>query len=517
MLNELKQTLMNENNNVAITENGAVMYETTGKNILDLMWKVPSFRSIGKGKISSEIENQLTRSYYENKEVFAKFLFYLRDVRGGMGERNTFRNFYLWYAGQDKPNALNLMKWLPEYGRWDDLVWMVSHAEDKDVKECCAKLLVVQFGNDINSENPSLLGKWLPSVNAGKESKKEAKRLLKVFSSVGFDIKESEYRKCLAKLRKKIDIVETHIAEKDYSTIDYERVPSVANVYYKDMFLKYDGYRREKYLESLASGNAKINASAVFPHDIYRKVLYRSYAVEDQTLEQMWKNLPDFVNGKDGVLVVRDGSDSMLTKLPNSNVTALDVASALCIYFAERLSGEFKNKFITFSSRPQLVELDNCTTLMAKKKLLNCYDDCSNTDIEATFDLILETAVSHNMKQEDLPSAVLIVSDMEFDGATTMWSWNISSRELELKYVNLFKVIEAKFAGKGYKMPKLVFWNVCSRTNAIPVTQNEYGVVLVSGFSVNICKMVLTNKLDPYKALLEQLYSPRYENIKLLE
>lgn len=508
MLNELKQTLMDEDHNVAVTENGAVVYGTTGKNILDLMWRIPSLRAIGKGKMNRETENLLTRAYYENGEVFAKFLFYLRDVRGGMGERNTFRHFYLWYTVQDKPNALNLMKWLPEYGRWDDLIWVLCNTNDGEVRDCCARLVVEQFGKDINSDNPSLLAKWLPSVNAGKESKTCAKRLLKAMAAVGFDIRESDYRKSLAILRKKIDIVETHVAEKDYSSIDYGRVPSVANTYYKDMFLKYDTERRKAYLDSLEKGEAKINASAVFPHDIYAKVGSR----EDQTLEQMWKSLPDFVNGKDNVLVVRDGSGSMWSMLPNSKVRALDVASALCVYFSERLTGEFKDKFITFSSRPQLVELDSCKSLRDRKKILDTYDDYTNTNIEATFDLILDTAIKHNMKQEDLPSTVLIVSDMEFDGATTLYRTD----DQHGVFANLFANISRKYEFHGYKMPKLVFWNVNSRTNGIPVTQNDLGVILVSGFSAAISKMVLSCKLDPYQALVEQLYGQRYENIKLI-
>jgi len=243
--------------------------------------------------------------------------------------------------------------------------------------------------------------------------------------------------------------------------------------------------------------NKKINAAASFPHDVW-KLIRR----EPQTAEQMWKALPDFVKGDSKTLVVRDGSGSMTCTIPNSTTTALDVASSLCVYFSERMTGEFKNKFITFSARPRLVELGDNTSLKDKMWLLERYDECSNTNIEATFQLVLDTAVNNNLKQEELPTSLLIVSDMEFDYAT-------SGRADD----KLFTTIRKKWEAAGYQLPRLVFWNVNSRTGAIPMTQNKNGVILISGFSAALCNMVLSEETDPYLALVKVLNTDRYNPV----
>lgn len=184
---------------------------------------------------------------------------------------------------------------------------------------------------------------------------------------------------------------------------------------------------------------------------------------------------------------------------------------SIAIYFSERCSGEFKDNFITFSSRPELIDLSACSSLA--EKIRRCYaeNDCSNTDIEKTFDLILQTAINTNMKQEDMPKNILIISDMEFDQATYSYGWGGSASTVN---ETLFKTIGRKFEKAGYQLPRLVFWNVNSRTGTIPVKENALGVALVSGFSVNVAKMVLSGELDPYKCLIEQLDTERYAPIE---
>jgi hypothetical protein len=225
----------------------------------------------------------------------------------------------------------------------------------------------------------------------------------------------------------------------------------------------------------------------------------------DATLEGLWKALPDTVKGAENTIVVADGSGSMTCNVGgNTSVTALDVANALAIYFAERASGEFKDKYITFSSRPQLVDFSNAKTLRDKLQIALSHNEVADTNIEATFDLILQTAVNNHMSQEDIPKNVLIISDMEFNSAV---GWH---RPTE----TLFTTIAKKYAAAGYKLPRLVFWNVNSRTGTIPVKENDLGVALVSGFSVNIVNMVMSNKLDPYECLLDVLNTERYQPVE---
>lgn len=354
----------------------------------------------------------------------------------------------------------------------------------------------------------SLLGKWLCSENCSSKQNRQYAKILRE----GFGLSPKEYRQSLSALRKYLDVVERKMCANEWDEIDYSAVPSKANLIYKNAFMEHDALRRQEYLDKLQKGEVKINSSVAFPHDIVSKYSKRHNEFwrlvvdkEDATLEEMWKALPDLVQGCGNTIVVADSSGSMRCKVnPKSQDTALDVANALAIYFAERSSGEFKDKYITFSERPQLVDLSKGETLKDKLNIAYAYDEVADTNIEATFDLILQTAINSNATQDEIPANVLIISDMEFNMATC-------GRPDEA----LFQTIEAKFAAAGYKMPRLVFWNVNSRTNTIPVKENELGVALVSGFSVNVIKMVMSGKLDPYEVLVEQLMSPRYECITL--
>lgn len=362
----------------------------------------------------------------------------------------------------------------------------------------------------------SLLAKWLPSENA---SSNETKRYANIIRR-GLGMTSREYRKMLSKMRKYIDVVECKMSAKEWNGINYEAVPSRANLIYNNAFLRNDEERRRAYLGALEKGEAKINASTLFPHDIVHKY-GRGYGV-DATLEGLWKALPDTVKGCGNTIVVADGSGSMTCNVGgNTGVTALDVANSLAIYFAERSSGEFKDKYITFSERPQLVDFSNAKTLRDKLDIARRHNEVANTNIEAVFDLILNTAIRNKMAQEDMPANILIVSDMEFDSCATSgtpsasrnsWGWYSSSYQRPT--TTLFDTIAKKYAEHGYKLPRLVFWNVNSRTGTIPIKENDLGVALVSGFSVNIVKMVMSNKTDPYECLLETLNTERYQAVE---
>ena len=356
----------------------------------------------------------------------------------------------------------------------------------------------------------SLIFKWLKSENTSSaESRELATKTRKAFGMTSRD-----YRRALTDGRKYIDIVERKMSSNNWQAIDYEKVPSKANLIYKNAFLKHDSERRQAYLDALTTGEAKINSSASFPHDIVHKYVStyrfsRDILEGDTTLEEMWKALPDFVNGNGNTIVVADGSGSMMCNIdPNTSTTALEVANALAIYFAQHQDGPFKNKYITFSSRPQYVNVDYPTLRENLFAALN-HCECSNTNIEAVFDMVLKTAVDNKLRQEEIPN-ILIVSDMQFDGAVCCNSskWSIPD--------TLFKTIADKYASYNYTLPKLIFWNLNThgRSKNVPVTQNENGVILVSGYSAAICKMVLSNKTDPYEAMVETLNSERYQAVE---
>jgi len=506
-VDEMKATLLDEFNE-SNTENGAVGYRTTGKALLDLNFKVASLRTAS----DSEIIDLFMKAFYENKLIAVRWLFYVRDCRHGLGERRLFR-VVAEYLCRNHPEVLkDLIKHIPEYGRFDDLWCLLDMQHASIVMDIVNRQLTEDKANMTADKPISLLPKWLPSINASSMHTKA--RAKQIRQSLGMS--ESSYRKMLSRMRQYIDVVERKMSAKQWSEINYEAVPSRANLIYSDAFLRNDEERRNEYLAALESGEAKINSSVLYPHDIVHKYGTNNYSLKnkDIALEEMWKALPDIVQGNGNTIVVADGSGSMQTGVGGTNVTALSVANALAIYFAERSVGQFKDTYITFSEKPQLVDLSECESLREKIEVALRFSEVANTNIEAVFDLILKTAVNKNMEQSDLPQSILIISDMEFDACAVSSSGNGRYGDNSIN-AKLFGVIARKYGQSGYKLPRLVFWNVNSRTGAVPVIENEMGVALVSGFSVNIVKMVLSGKLDAYECLLEQLMSERYARITI--
>ena len=503
-MNAVRKTLDNEYN-VSITENGAVGYRTTGKDLLDLNFAIASLRKMS----DAEVSNRFMKAFCEDQILAMKWLFYARDARQGVGERRLFRVVLADLVKSNPEMVIPVINLIPEYGRFDDLWCLLDNAESaKVVYQIVDNQLKQDWENMAANKPISLIAKWMPSINASSVKTKEyGKKLCKALKMT-----EREYRKALSKLRKYLDVVEVKMSDKNWSKIKYEAVPSRANLIYNGAFLRNDEARRREYLGKLEKGETKINASTLFPHDIVHKYMNggmwsQSLKAKDATIEALWKALPDTVKGCGNTIVVADGSGSMTNTVDsNSSVTALDVANALAIYFAERSSGQFKDKYITFSSRPQIVDFGNCASLHAKLQKALRHNEVADTNIEKVFDLILTTAINGNMHQEDLPQNILIISDMEFNACATSNSGRPNQ--------TLFNTIAQEYARAGYKMPRLVFWNVNSRTGTIPVKENDLGVALVSGFSVNVAKMVMSGKADPFECLLETLNSERYAPVE---
>ena len=479
-----------------LTENGAVAYATTGKEMLDFNFKLAGYRKASE----EEIQRDFGRVYYEDPILAMRFIFWVRDIRGGAGERRTFRACFKWLA-EHKPEVVKAMiPLVAEYGRFDDILPLLDTSLRKDVSAYYKKQLKEDNKRRKLNQPISLAAKWIPSLHTSSdESRRYAKMLCEDF---GWD--EQKYRKRLAKLRKYLDIVERKMSAKEWGEIDYNTVPSKANLIYNSAFLRNDEERRRKYLGDLQKGVAKINAGVLQPHEIvtnYTEDGWWSSSVKyyDETLEQLWKNLPDMTVSN--TLVVRDGSGSMCSGI-SGRTTCLDVTTALTLYMADHNTGPWKGKFITFSSNPEIIDVSAEKTLHDKLDKVSHYGDCSNTDIYKTMKLILKTAVNNHMTQEDMPEMIVICSDMQFDGR--MFNLNKT----------LFEDIIDEFEAAGFKMPKICFWNINDRNEkTIPLQQNDLGLILCSGFSVQIMKMFMSNKLDPYEILLETINSPRYDAV----
>ena len=520
MINELKATLKRENN-YQMTENGAVGYKSTGSALTDLNFRVTSMRN----GITRDDMFLFCEAMNEDLEYAIKWLFFARDVRGGMGERDVFQRFYMQYAELYPNEAKATLKLVAEFGRWKDVIDIINIDQDNNLggMELVSETFHSDIKNCMAGKSISLLAKWMPSINASGKARQQAKRFVKHFG-----LTCEGYRKMLSKLRAYLDVTEVKTCANRWGEIDYNKVSSNANKRYMNAFKKHDceryTYHCMKALNMDVNPEVKVkmHADVLFPHEIWaeytklpglswedgydRKCRYSwntpvEPAPADIALEALWKNLPD-LGDCGNTMVVVDGSGSMTRRC--GSVTAIDVSRALGVYFAERCQGEFNNILMEFSSSPKLIDLNGCKTLRDKVVELSKYTDCSNTDIEAVFMLILQSAINANMKQSDLPERILIVSDMEFDMATK----NTGVCGFGMKA--LFDELADRYAEHGYKLPKLVFWRVNGKTTTIPMTENEMGVIMVSGFSPNILSMVMSGQVDPWLALKEKLDNDRY-------
>lgn len=486
--------------NISITENGAVGYKSSNSALLDLNYAVSSLRNSDEEEITLLFDN----AFYEDKKYALKWLFFARDILEGLGERRLFRICFKRLADLDINLFLKNLRYIPEYGRWDDLISLIGISEIND--ENIIDIIKKQLDSDLigmnNNQPISLLGKWLPSENASsKNTKALAKRVRKLLNMT-----PRRYRLLLSKLRKYLKVTEVYACANQWGDINYENVPSLANLKYKNAFLKHDEKRRLKYLESVENGSKKINMKVATPVDVVSKycINWMGVAEYDQTLELAWDNLKDLTLSE--TLVVADGSGSMMMPV-GGNTKAIDVANALAIYTSEHNLGVYKDKYITFSANPQFVDLSRANNLRKKLKIAFKHNEIANTNIEAVFDLILGVAVENNIQKEHMIKNILIISDMEFDFAQGY------NRQKLTK--SLFDEIKERYAQSDYDLPRLIFWNVNSRTKTIPLRENKLGVTLVSGFSQNVLKMVMSNKYDPYEVLIETLDSERYNPIQI--
>lgn len=500
--------------NRSVTENGALGLKTSGHSLLDLHFQVSSLRS----STPHYIIYSFIKAFYENRHYAVKWLFYLRDIAEGLGERRSFRICLQYLAKAHTEIAREIMELIPDYGRYDDLL---SYLDTPLEAEVCAYIgrLLRENQEAMRAGKPiSLLAKWLPSINTS--SHKTRTMAAKFCRQLGMT--PGKYRKTLSALRAYLDVLEVKLSTSAWDNVDYERVPAKANMKYNEAFLRHDEQRRVDYLYKAFQGEDKINSNGLMPYEIVHKMVgteyWRSNVIKSNLMcELLWKRLLEdgFQNewGLEDCIVVADGSGSMYCYASGSNsVTAIEVCHSLAIYFAAQLQGIFRDKVISFSERPQLIDLSQGKGLREKLEILQAYDEAANTDIQAVFRLLLDMAVSHQVPAEQIPKQVLIISDMEFDEATYDYE---ESEHRGAFDKTLFEAISEEFTQAGYPMPRLIFWNVCGRSNTIPTVKGDQGVCLLSGFSQNAVKVAAHKEIqDPYESLIRMLDAPRYEPVE---
>jgi Domain of unknown function (DUF2828) len=467
-------------NQSARTENRMLARASTANALTDLFFKIGAMR--GKNVIPD-----WTAARVQDANIAGRIALWARDIRGGAGERKIFRDILLDLVNTDVSRARALMHKVPELGRWDDLLVLVG----TDL-ELAAFEMIRQALNEGNG----LCAKWMP---------RQGEVAAKLRTYCGWSPKF--YRKRLVELTK---VVETQMCAKDWDNINFNHVPSVASARYKKAFSRHT----EKYKEWVTKlvsdkpeerAEVKVNAGAVYPYDVLKGMIGSYGVAYDKAnlghIVAQWEALPNYV-GDANILPLVDVSGSMSCKAggynSKSQTTCMEVAVSLGLYLADKNKGKFKDTFLTFSGNPQLLNLQG--NIIDKINQMVSSDWQMNTDLVAAIQKILDVAVENNVPQEEMPSVLLILSDMQFDRCAEFDDSAMQS-------------IARKYSNAGYTMPNIVFWNLNAADN-VPAKFNEQGVALVSGFSPAIVKGVLAADLDnftPEAIMLKTIMNERYD------
>ena len=473
--------------NDTVTTNGMATNSSSLNHCVNLFFQIGAMR----GKDKQVLINTFVKAYNEDALTAIKLLFWSRDIRGGAGERQIFRDIIKYMAEKHTESLAKNLSLIPEYGRWDDLLQLIGTRLENQA------LTLIKGG--LEAKN-GLCAKWMPRPNIGNRERKAQARTLRNF----LGLTPKEYRKTIVELS---NTVEQLMCAKEWTKIEYSKLPSKAMSDYMKAFSKNDLARFQEYLTSLEKGETKINASALFPYDVTKNMTHGNARGADA----QWNALPNYMeSNNERLLPVVDVSGSMGCPAgQNATVRCLDVAISLGLYISERNVGVFKDAFVTFSNRPTLQILSG--------KLSERYNQLAraqwdmNTDLEAVFKLILAKAKQSNVPENEMPTMIMILSDMQFDAATRAgWggssTWNPTAQQM----------IEREYADAGYTMPKIVYWNLNSRNTDSPVHFDKAGTALVSGFSGSLLKNLLGGKdLSPISMMLSVVESERYNLITI--
>ncbi|MBQ6627902.1 MAG: DUF2828 family protein [Methanobrevibacter sp.] len=520
-LNQLKETA-----NYTETENGAVALSSTLNAVLDAFGSLAAM----KDRPEDQILQTWKAAYQENPELAMRLLFYVRDIRGGQGMRRVFRVIVKNIALTNPQLMVKNLDNFLFFGRGDDVLCLLETPAKTDVLKWIDRTLEEDLKEVGAGRYPTLLAKWLPSINASSPKTKALGKMV----CKGLMLTEKEYRTILSTLRKKIGIIETLMSQNKWDQIDFEKVPAKASMIYSDAFMNHVKEHYIEYLKRLANGDAKVNSASLFPVDIIHKVANSRVTLKDKyLLTAMWNALPDYFKGKEETgLCVVDTSGSMWG-------TPLEVAVSLGMYCADKARGPFHGHFITFSGEPKLQQIIG-DTIDEKYNFLKRAEWGQNTNLEAVFDLLLKTAIKNNTAPEDMPSKLYIISDMQFDDATSngyIFDWygrRVRSEKAEKPFMATMK---EKYAKAGYIMPSIVYWNVDARgTGMYQDTYQGENCCMVSGYSPSLFKSVIEGTeyveevittstgekkvvvkqvLDPLEVMRKTLMNERYDRVLL--
>lgn len=486
------------------TENGAVALKTTDDALLDLFGTIGALRDADEARITSLFEE----AYQANPLYATKILFYARDIRGdektqGLGERRVFR-IILKYCALHHPEAIRPnLDLIGVYGRYDDMYELIDTPLENDMWTAMKKQFEEDLENMAKGNAISLLAKWIKTADASSPKTRALGKL--TAQKLGYDV--YNFKRIMRAMRKQIGIVESLMSTGRWDEIKYSEVPSRAMLIYRNAFKKHDEERFSQFAQKAVTGEEKINSGTLYPYDIIGKYSSHSYwtsnyysgnhldPTEENVLQAQWDQLPNYVEAGTNAIVVADTSGSMMGR-------PMDTAVSLAIYFAQRNHGAFKNLWMNFSSHPSYQQIKGKTL----KQILNNIDYSNwngSTNCKAAFEMILDTAIQYHISQEDMPKALIIISDMEFDYCGGE-NWTFYDR------------MRNEFARNGYEIPSIIFWDCESRDDVFHVDKNRKGVILVSGSSAGTFKNLMgaVGKM-PIDFMMDIVNSKRYEPIKI--
>lgn len=484
---------LEEQFNYKFTENGAIALKTTGSKVYDLF----AFGGAYRTRSDADCILLFKEAFEEDPTLAMKCLFYLRDCRGGQGERRFFRVCYHWLANNYPTTAIKNLPQVPNMGRWDDILCLIDTEVANPVGALIKTQLSLDMQDAMGNKAISLLAKWMPSENAhAAETKRKARWIRKYLGMTS-----KQYRQMLSKLRTHLNVLERLMSANRWDEIEFDKIPSKAGLIYRNAFARRDIIAK-KYEAFAKDKNTKVNADTLYPYEIVEKVVtndyyynkFRGSDTERAMLNKYWANQKDYLNGANAsMMCVIDTSGSMWGR-------PLNVACSLGLYCAERMTGPFANKYISFSRRPQLIETRGFDFVDKVERIYSA-NLCENTNLEAVFNLLLTTIFAKKVRKKDIPKTIVVISDMEID---YMSNWDEKTAQTSME------AMREKWETYGLKLPKLVYWNVNARHNTI--LDRGPDVSFVSGCSPIIFEQVLTGKTG-IELMLEVLLGDRYKAI----
>ena len=494
-MNAFMNALKNDTN-YKYTENMAVAHRSTMNAVYDMFALGGAYRSRSDDDCIVLFKN----AFEENETYALKCLFYLRDIRGGQGERRFFRVIAKWLANNHTEAIRRNLEHIAIYGRWDDLYIFVGTPLEKDV----FRLIKRQLALDVQSKTPSLLAKWLKSENTSSPESRKLGDLTRYY----LNMTHREYRKTLSILRERINVLERLMSAGRWDEIVFDKIPSKAGLIYKNAFArrniikaKYEAFAKDK--------NTKVNAKTLFPYEVVTQAhnLRHGDTTNRAMVNKYWENLENVFNDEYtlNAMAIVDTSCSMTWG--NSNIMPIDIAISLGLYCAEKAHGPFHGHYISFSREPRLIATEGVDFVDKVNRIYRA-NLCENTNLEAAFDLVLDTARRHHMKQSDLPEALVVISDMEIDAARVSNYDSYYNYKKNTPIKTSMDLIREKWDRAGYKMPKLIYWNCEARNNTI--LDDGPNVTYVSGASPSIFKQIMTGKIGidlMYAALDAERYA----------